>query len=432
MQKLTAFCLQFIIFVAIASMGTFASSAAISNARKNTSQLSLELDCISELKLKPEHAKEVANLEAMLSEPVDFSADATVDFLTKMSTHSLVFVKFGETWRSLHHAYPDSFTGQGDIRYAIAALGPELAWMIGFRAKRNIEGTWIVTVPSLERWRKFILAVNPIFKDKLKTEPIAYMPVPGAFESADKILMLSLDVTGDTLLAFPFAENDVRLVMHEVSFHLGAILLNRNILLRAYNINLRTQQLINELETGEGLGEFAQKIIEQLQRDRVVDLDFGTGNPTAELGHTRMASFLKPYSDPAYALFGHNQRVFLGQMACPEFTPTEAVVARMIDMLTLNEKDFSIFQNRSSAVETYRGPSMGLGLSFVLPLEIRDKIIVLLQRFITEHSLDTDEVNVIRVDKMELGNNLISTLDARIRDITTAAIMAGFDKPTPR
>ncbi len=126
--------------------------------------------------------------------------------------------------------------------------------------------------------------------------------------------------------------------MHEISFHLGAMLFPRKLVQRGQEINSRTRQFIEFLESRKAeLGETTvEDIIQQTLTDRSFDNDVGTGNLSMRFASLRKSKSFAKYTDIAAALRltlnsrdGGEKGSMLQAIEFfvrPDLTPLEAVI----------------------------------------------------------------------------------------------------------
>lgn len=259
----------------------------------------------------------------------------TVTALGINSNGQLIFEKLPDTqWNSRAFSTSGGITPQGDIRRPMRIFGVELSHFLGFRIFPTKEGKIQILVPGADLLAKKIAQINTELI-ALNYEPIRYLPVSSGFLSPEEMLNLSIANDGDYLLQFPYADKDLALSAHEVSYHLYAMLYNTEILLRTRALVLMTLHLVNLIrEKSRELGEhLTEKLIHSLMDNRSKELDIGTADyfilissyfAKKAVGVSKFRSALDEIGRDSYRTHSHTRPLDI--MAHFSQTPAERVL----------------------------------------------------------------------------------------------------------
>lgn len=232
---------------------------------------------------------------AETSEPI-----AQVLALGRQSPYSFETVKYSHNfdgylylnkvagpWRSLSTAYSRN-TPQGDPRVPMAILGPELAYAIGFRIKPLGADTYEMRVPGSQVLSAKIATINSKLQ-AAKLDKFGYSLVTTGYLTAEEILNLAAEISGDIILKFAFAEMNPKIAAHEVTYHYNLVW-PTEVLIRAHHINLLTKKFVGYLRVHKADFVYAETLAEWLVEKRSEALDIGTGNCTGLLGALRLGA----------------------------------------------------------------------------------------------------------------------------------------------
>lgn len=275
---------------------------------------------------------EARNLEKYLHGPLGTSLKSTVKTVGTRG-QKVIFVKDKDgVWVSKHNAVVDTLTAEGDIRLPIFLLGTELAAKLGY-AIREIGNNQIeIHVPDAELLAQKIAEINTSLKSR-GLEPITYLPIRAGFVTSKETMQMMLSAQGDYLVHFPYADKDLIIAPHEVSFHLGSILLSKKIIARSRIITEEFQSLIDLIDQHkEEIGPIASRLKGQLRIERNFEMDAGLASMVTSPGFTRRDGDMKSYSEllpkvtPRYMRYMIRNIEFLAR---PKMQPFEAVLTHL-------------------------------------------------------------------------------------------------------
>jgi hypothetical protein len=250
-----------------------------------------------------------------------------------------------------------------------------------------------------------------------KKDPIAYLPAHAEFLTIDQILHLSLRESGDFLLTFPFADKDLQVVLHEIAYHLGAIVYPRIFFVRARQINRHTENIARELRArAPELGHWALAISDQLVLERVYEMDSGTADIQAYLAESRSRHPGMSYKDLSKVIDQdiHNAKAQIQDridfLARPNLRPMEAVFARLnlISRQNPGEVHFPMTTN------LFRG----LGRTFRLKGDALNQLQAFMRDYENRHK--QDDISLELTDSATWMQKLFDNLDERIRELENA------------
>ncbi len=252
----------------------------------------------------------------------------TVFFVETLPNDLIVIKHVGGEWFSSYNFYKNAVAPQSDPRLLPHVLGARLSLLMGIRFEARGDGIYML-VPNAERLGRLVRAVNRVLT-KAGLETISYLPIRTGLITNKDALALALKPDKDIVLHFPFADGDPRLVVHEISAHLSALLLPKKFLKRGQDLTKRTQELIEFLRKKESvLGSVTSKLIEQLERERAYEIDAGTANLTANMGLIRGASNDVPYTDLLGDILAQSAiKNAVDMYARPNLSPLTSVLTR--------------------------------------------------------------------------------------------------------
>lgn len=240
--------------------------------------------------------KEAKILSLYLNGPAGTSLQPTVKTVGNRN-NKVIFSKDKDgLWVSKHDAVINTLTAEGDVRLPIFLLGTELAAKLGY-VIREIENNQIeIEVPDADLLAYKIGKINESLKAR-GLEPITYLPVRTGFVTVRETIQLILSAKDDYLIHFPYADKDLVIAPHEVSFHLGSIVLNKAITSRARILTEETQLLIDLLEQhSDKLGPQVKRLMGQLRIERNFEMDAGLASMVTSPGFTRRDGGMKSYT----------------------------------------------------------------------------------------------------------------------------------------
>lgn len=322
--------------------------------------------------------------------------------------------RVGSDWFSRYEHIPGTKTVQGDPRFPMAVFGSFLAEKMGFAIYKGSDGKLYMQAPSAKKMQKLIAHMNQKLIAQEK-EPISYEPIPANFITAEEGLRLATQTDGAILMKFPYSDNDPRLTVHEISYHLGAILFPRSFFEKSLQINQLTVQLIERIRQHPSLGSLSEKTIKQLIMERAFELDSGTGNLTATLGHFRLIG-LHSYDDLTPDLLPQTEaRTAIGRLLKPGYSPLQAVMMRFAIMHNIHPKLLGLEQTAVS-FNHYSKEGDQLGQRIMITSAEKEVLLQIAKEFMTEHQ----ELNQLtdQRDTTEILRDFLSNLDQRIRDLT--------------
>ncbi|OQW46943.1 MAG: hypothetical protein A4S09_03280 [Proteobacteria bacterium SG_bin7] len=339
------------------------------------------------------------------------------------------------TWRSsfdhLRHLTP-----QSDPRNPIFLFGAELAFKMGFRIGKAENGSIYMLVPGAKRLAAWIRRINVILKAK-GYEPISYSLEKSDFVSPSQALemMTKPDPENDILLHFPYSDENPKLTVHEVSFHLGAILFPRKFIQRGYDINIRTQQFINFLASKESeLGPITKDVIEQILSDRGYENDAGTAEIVSGFANLReMNTFLSHAglvrlitepstvgSDEVAAVDFINRAIDF--YARPYMSPLAAVVFGLHKMTGINVSDLDVLPKNNIWKFSRSGLFMhSIHRTVYLSPEEKHKFKEIVKNFVDLYKYEEAQAHYELLGPEEWLRFLGEELDIRINQLLEAA-----------
>lgn len=308
------------------------------------SELGFSMTCrarmMGEVTKPSQIASEIQALSSMLSEEVAPAGNSD-HLLSRTQTtfvknigqdDSVTFIKdVTSHWRSNAILYPKAQTPQGDLRWFIALVGPEMAHYLGFRVVPTNQAIVELRVPQVKKIIEKVLALNQVLKD-LKFDPITFMPESTGFVTEKQIIYGSIKPSADlpdTLLRFAYADHDPKLLPHEVGFHLHMLLASKALVSRARQVNIRFVQLLEALKKDPAYSELAEILIS----GRSVEMDNGSSLPGVMSAELRINSGMKNYSEllpmlswPSVNADALRIEQSINFLASPSLAPYEAVI----------------------------------------------------------------------------------------------------------
>lgn len=288
--------------------------------------------------------KEAQNLSKYLNGPLGTSEASTVT--TKgVLANRVVFVKDKDgMWVSKRNAVKDTLTAEGDIRLPIFLLGTELAAKLGFSIREISEKEIEVLVPDADLLADKITQINTSLKSR-GLEPITYLPVRTGFVTVKETIQLILSAQGDYLVHFPYADHDLIIAPHEVSFHLGSILLSKKIISRSRIITEEFQKLIDLIETHKDqIGPLYRRLMGQLRIERNFEMDAGLASMVTSPGFTRRDGGMKSYAE-LYPSISERYRKYMVRniefLDRPRMQPFEAALIHLEKITGLDLSDLT-------------------------------------------------------------------------------------------
>jgi hypothetical protein len=347
-----------------------------------------------------------------------------------------------KVWHSVFTPPDNGFTIHGDPRSIIHILGPELAHLWGIDIQKNYAGEFLF-IPSARRLKTTLKKVNAVLR-RMGKEPISLLPAEFRFATDREILDLSLKKDDGFLSHFPFVDRDETggpaLVVHEVSFHLGALVLPKTVIER---MNLVTKEHLRFIKMLESAKDIAPKIktllIEQIINDRSIELDFGTGNFVGQLSQLRETQMitgtfgieLAPY-ESIKAITDYTFRRLenaVNNLTHSEMSPAEVVLYRLKHILKLTESDgFSLPKSFEPIVT-----ELGHGRQLTLSEQDRAPLLQLMRYFSASTAPTIPGASAAaRLEPVRnVALNILKGLDQRLQDIIVATqiALAGESRP---
>jgi hypothetical protein len=316
-------------------------------------------------------------------------------------------------WLSRKNVYENSLTSEGDIRISIFLFGPKLAEELGFNIRDLGNGVLEIEVPNSQMLATLVSRINLGLLSR-GLEPITYLPVRAGFVSSEESLQLTLSSREGLLMLFPYADLDPKLVSHEVAFHLGSILLPRQMTSRARSVTLETVRFVEFLRKNQGvLGDKAVLIAEQLMHERNFELDNGTATLTATPAFTRRNEGLPTYKQ-LIEKFDETAWKYMTKaveyLARPGIQPLDALLFRLQYMVGLNVNDFA----KSNPSEFKVANSQRHNLGTKIELDIRE--LEILRKLLTTY-VQQPRPQYETISARNVLDNYLQNLDGRIEDI---------------
>lgn len=363
----------------------------------------------------------LSQLEIFLSTQLtETSKNSVVKYTSQQESESIILSKsVDQPWISVHWSKDSGLSVEGDVRNPMFIFGSQLSQKMGFEIVQDSANTLKIKIPDAKKIARFVKATNKELV-KMGKGIISYLPVRFGYATSQQMLKLSVSGKGSYDLLFPYADRDPTLVSHEISYHLGALLLSPQILERTRVVTERHLQFIQLLkEKGNFLGIQLENIIAQIEVDRAFELDVGTGNTSYFL-----SSLKKDYPGKSYKDFANKQipqfETDLSYLVRGDWTPTGVVIARVLKMIVnFNLSNFN-FKNFLMPQTT-----MGHGAKTKLSEYQAQKLIQLLKEFSSIYEAGDAEKYPPIVSSV-LVHDFLDQLDQRVQDINEAAKKAGF------
>ncbi len=391
------------------------------------SSLSLAQSCDDVFKNNPAVFKLIfSDKDLMPSE--NYSPEPTVDFQSLMSDGSVLLKKTKENWKS-NYDYLNQATLQGDPRFPIFIFGVKLAYKMGFQIGKDSDGFVYMTVPGALKLEKWIRKMNSLLQ-KRNYESISYMPIKTDFVTSAQALELATKNDKDIKLFFPFADNNKKLTVHEITFHLGAILFPKNFIERGHDVSVRTLQFIDYLKLKkQELGPVVEKIIEQMIIDRGYENDAGTANLVWNLALIRELNPLLSYSKIAPSLLPMKDTFTVRNLteavdfyARPSFSPLSAVITSLHLMTGVDTTKLGAFSyNKNIKFNFNSHPRSNINRSVILSKVELDKLRKILIDFVNLHKDEETQRNYQLFTPEELLQSIVQGFDTRIDQLLEIA-----------
>lgn len=286
-------------------------------------------------------------------------------------------------WASRYDHTGTGFNLQGDPRNIILILGAKLSAAFGISARESAKGDWTLKIPRMHVLKEKIQHLNSRLP---QDQRIHYLPVETGFASSRESFALSISGREGFLLLFPFAERAQEVTVHDISYHLGAMVLPKSILQKINQINQETQRWVSFLEShGQALGPLVSRMVDQLIATRALELDVGTGNITDFLASSRLHFPGKSYEEILWHIDGQKLLKPMQLLARPAVPARETVVEHMIRQFGLEasvkdilgrssgEEFFTLYKSRVTKIDNMN-----------LSAEQKTEVIRLIKKFVAE------------------------------------------------
>lgn len=358
---------------------------------------------------------EAKNLEKYLHGPLGTSLESTVKTIGTRN-NKVIFVKNKDgRWVSKHDAVPGTLTAEGDIRLPIFLLGTELAAKLGYAIREIGNNEIEIHVPDADLLAQKIAQINVALKAK-DLDPITYLPIRAGFVTVKETIQMILSAQGDYLVHFPYADKDLVIAPHEVSFHLGSILLNRKIIARSRTITEEFQNLIDIIDQHKDeLGPQATRLKGQLRIERNFEMDAGLASMVTSPGFTRRDNDMKSYTELRSKVTRRYWNYMIRNiefLARPKMQPYEAVLTHLELITGLELKDIIRDVDRSD-FRTMTIPLARVGTK----VEMDAQALIVLKKIAITYAAKSRQ-------RYETGpptvwlEEFLSKLDQRIQDIS--------------
>jgi hypothetical protein len=326
----------------------------------------------------------------------------------------VVFVKNkDEKWVSRHNAIANSLTAEGDVRLPILLLGPELAAKLGYAIREVGKNSIEIEVPDADLLAERVGKINKSLKAR-GLEPITYLPVRSGFVTVKETIQMMLSASGDYQLHFPYADRDFPLVNHEVSFHLGAVLLNKKITSRAREIIEETQSFINLIDAHRAeIGDVAIRLKGQIRIERNFEMEAGLASMVTTPGFSRRDNGMKSYNE-IIPLISQRYMKYLVRnveyLARPTLQPFEAVLTRLHLITGVDVK--ALIKSDNSNYQTFSLEQQRIGIQ----VKLNDQELAILKKIAVEFASKPRALRETGTPESWLNEFLLG-LDQRIKDI---------------
>ncbi|MBN8538227.1 MAG: hypothetical protein J0M15_14330 [Deltaproteobacteria bacterium] len=370
------------------------------------------------------------DLSEVFAQVMDFSSiQKTVEFVKRDDGYIEIRL-IGSDWSSLFNYSSEGFNRQGDPRIPLFLFGKELSRKMGVKAIKNPDGSQSLLFPNAKKIKLFIKYVNSKLKGK-GIDPITYLPTKFGYATASELIELSLRKHQTFKLHFPFDDNHPDLTPHEISYHLGQILLPKRVTERANAVTTRTLQLISYLESKRSfLGNRVDTISADLLKERSFELDYGTANTMSRIASI-IANSPSKNSDAFRVidieLYSDFFKDSIESLSRSNYLPSFAVVARLVRLLKMPELQ-ELFPNELSSDNSFAMATINsYGKSLSPDLSLLEKKIIkrLIFDFIAKHAEEDKKEGFDLQDPKEVFAELFIGLQQRIDEINEAA--EGFD-----
>jgi hypothetical protein len=383
---------------------------------------------------------------SLLLENPNVDSDEQTVFYQGSDTTGYVYLSkaFNQSWKSHYQLMPGSFTPQGDPRNPILFFGIELSRLLGFDFHR-VHGKILLRAPGAKLLFEKLTAANRSLPDHQK---LSYLPKSAGFLNSSDAVDFSLNTSNGFLFAFPYADSDEALAVHEIAFHLGALIYPRKFFARARAINEQIQKFVAYLNSQDHrlANNTAEDLISQIMRDRMAEIDVGSANPQAILSHYRRINHFIPYrellSTQRKRLTERGVVAFIRvsdievsmiekaieHLAQPHLTPQKALLLRLSHLTGLQFEDY-LRPEENRNYRPYVNVAMGLGV----PFDLRTKDQAAMRKIIYEYLSQVDSKNREQAgqETYEISNSavwyrhLLESLDQNIENLIRALQASG-------
>lgn len=372
--------------------------------------------------------KVLYNLKTLVETPDYLSQVRTVIFKGQTRNGLVVLERQDNLpWGSRFNHFKTGFTRDGDPRNPVLILGPKLAQKMGFSVEMQDGLTKRLFIPGSKNLIKTIKKINRELK-KQGLEEISYLPVGFGLATSEQILHLSISGGEHFQMFFPYADKDTNLTVHEASAHLSSLILPRHVLHRAKVVTERNLEMIAIIRDDHFLtAEAKELLIDQIMKDRSIELDFGTGNIATLLGDFRRQFPGKPFESFSETTNMTDENfgfpVWVSTLTQVGMTPAMSVILRLGHILNLSHENIPILQSHTIKAIKVIKTNEGHGNQMKLSLQDLDRIKLIMASFIQKYK-NEPELGYKPIAPYSYALGIINNLDRRIEELTQAASSA--------
>lgn len=201
----------------------------------------------------------------------------TVFTVGRTKTHIILRKLKSQHWYSEKVMHDGADTPQGDPRALVLIAGTKIGRFLGFKLSEGADYVEL-HVPQIHYFKSKLDQIN-ILLTKNHLPPLIFNLLKMGIASDRTIVGLSTLKKGSNEFHFPFDDVDPNLLIHEYSYHLGALFLPASIARRASQVSDRLLEFIKSIEKRPGLQEVSRILLSE----RSVQLDAGTAGISVAL-----------------------------------------------------------------------------------------------------------------------------------------------------
>lgn len=323
-----------------------------------------------------------------------------------------------DNWGSYFNTVAHGASPQGDLRWFAALVGPKLAQNFQFEFKSK-NGKVYIKAPNANLLKTIVERLN---EQLIKNghDPIVFLPSKADYLTPEQLLELSVSADGNFLAFFPFEDSHHHLTLHEVAWHLGAMMYPKKFHQKSRSIDMETLNMVRMIR-GSALPH-KESIVQKLIYERAWELDTGNAQLAVNVAAARMNLGMKSYKKMKKQIFEEELLPMklplsaIDVLARPEFSPKEAVVRRLIHILDIDrlfnefpemQKDFKVSKDFDYGEEVRVSDST------------KKKYAAWIKKYMTTTEYQAEKTEVIETPSDWLIE-MLANLDKRIDELNLA------------